>query len=75
MADHGPDPIPTKNNSRWKRNLKGYGKGNPPESVRASRAADRKDYLESRSNVTPPQQFRRGGKVRTSGKKIRMTSR
>lgn len=73
MADHGPESIPTRSNSAWKSRLKGYGKGNRPEDVRAEHEGIRKDFLESQRNVTPPQQFRKGGKVRS--KKARTKAR
>jgi hypothetical protein len=64
VADNGTDPNPANNPPAWKRSLKGYKSGNPPEDVRRNREDDLRDLHESIRNVTPPQQFKRGGKVR-----------
>lgn len=50
--------------------LKRDGKGNPPEDVRAERRGEEEDKARSLRNVTPPQQFKRGGKVRKTGRAI-----
>jgi hypothetical protein len=64
VADHGPESMSTRSNSAWKSRLKGYGKGNSIRDVNREREEEARDYAESRRNTSPPQQFKRGGKVR-----------
>lgn len=70
MADHGPDPTPTQENSRWKGRLKSEGKGNSPQSVRAERMGEMKDRLASEENRAWPQRYKRGGLVSKSGRAL-----